>query len=199
DICNSKHKPITLSEEDEILLKRAFWNCSSIDLVGKANGLSKVDAFDAFAHLARNVVGCGWPYRYFVKLGDRVKVAREFDKYRTTALENVPYHLGPRLRMDRCVLGRSRGLIVSDYVAGAEALGDCARDGRGIPAISNLFNQTLLAWRRAAVPEGRPLQEFLGERLRERPIIPKHREPLIRAYGATKTLDELKSMIEHAN
>lgn len=196
DICNAKHQPFPLAEGDELLLKRAFWNCSSINLVGKANGLSGVDAFDAFAHLASNVVGCGWPYRYFVKLGDRVKVAREFDKYRTIALENVPYHLGPRLRMDKCVLGRSRGLIVSDYVAGAEALRDCARDGRGTPAIGNLFNQTLLAWRRAAKKEDRPLQQALGDELPK--TIPEHRELLIRAYGATKMLEELKALFQQA-
>jgi hypothetical protein len=184
------------SEEHELLLRRAFWNCASVELTEKANGLSGVGTFEAYAHLTGtgNLVGSRWPYRYFVKLGNRVKVAREFNKYRTTALENVPYHLGPRLRMDRCVLGRSQGLIVSDYVSGAEPLRDCVRDGRGIPAIGNLFNLTLLAWRRAATEEERPLQQVLwGLLVRE---IPRHREPLIRAYGATKSLEELKALFK---
>lgn len=191
-ICNAEYQPIELPEEDDLLLRRGFWDCSSVYLVEKTNGLSGVDAFEAFAHLGGNVVGSDWPYRYFVKLGDRIKVAKEFYKYRTTALDNVPYHLGPRLRLDRCVLGRSKGLIVSDYVAGAETLRDCARDGRGIPAISNLFNQTLIAWRRAAKEEDRPLQQTLGHLLPKE--MPENRETRARAYGATKTLEELKAL-----
>lgn len=196
---DAKYEQFPLPEEDKLLLKRAFWNCSSIKLVEKESGLSGVSAFGALARLAGtgNIVGGDWPYRYFVKLGARLKVAREFEKYRATALENVPYHLGPRLRMDRCVLGRSQGIIVSDYVECAEPLRDCARDGRGIPAIGNLFNQTLIAWRRAATEEDRPLQQVLASLLPKK--IPEHREPLIHAYGATKTLEELKALIEHAS
>ena len=176
-----------LADERELLLKRAFWDCSLIELFPKTDGMSGVDAFDVFAHLARNVVGGPAPYRCFVKLGPRVKVAREFERYGTTALEYVPFHLGPRLRADRCVLGRSQGLITCDYVVGAETLRDCIRDGRGVHVIGNLFNQTLISWRRAAIPEPRPLQEYLSDHLRERGIIPGHREPLIKSYGAVKS------------
>lgn len=196
---DAEHGRLSLSDEDELLLKRAFWNCSSVSLMAKMNGLSGVAAFEAFAHLEGddNRAGSTWPYRYFVKLGPRTKVAREYDKYRTTALENVPYHLGPRLRMDRCVLGRSKGLIVSDYVAGAETLRDCAREGRAVPAIGNLFNLTLLAWRRAANSDDRPLQESLVEKLPDE--IPDHREQLMRSYGAKKTLAELKELFTTAD
>jgi hypothetical protein len=196
EVCDANYKPLKLPMADELLARRAFGNCSSVRLVGKAEGLSGVGAYDALVQLADNVVGGQWPYRYFVKLGGRLKVAREFDKYQMTVLDYVPYHLGPRLRLDRCVLGRSRGLIVSDYVAGAEALRDCARGGRSIPAIGNLFNLTLLAWRRAAEEEQRPLQQALAELLPQ--LIPEHREPLIRAYGATKTLAELKTLFKEA-
>jgi hypothetical protein len=187
-----------LTDERKLLLKRAFWDCSKIELLPKTDGMSGVDAFEAFAHLATNVVGGPAPYRCFVKLGPRVKVAREFEKYRTTALENVPFHLGPRLRANRCVLGKSEGLITCDFVVGAETLRDCIRDGRGVHVIGNLFNQTLISWRRAATMEHRPLQEFLAEHLRERSVIPEHREPLVKAYGTTSTLEELKALIARA-
>jgi len=133
----------TGSEERDLLVKRAFWDCSSITLLQKSDGLSGVDAFEAFAYRAKNVVGSPAPYRCFVKIGPRVKVAREYDKYQATALEDVPFHLGPRLRADRCVLGKSQGLITCDYVVGAETLRDCVRDGRAVHVIGNLFNQTL--------------------------------------------------------
>ena len=197
DISDASHQKVVLSEDQELLLRRAFWKCTSVKLLGKANGLSGVGTYEAFADITGNVVGSGWPYRYFVKLGSRLKIAREYEKYRMTALQNVPYHLGPRLRLDRCVLGRSQGVIVSDYVSGAEVLRDCARDGRGIPAISNLFNVTLLPWRRAAREEGRPLQETLLELLERK--VPEHRQSLITTCGATKTLDELKSIFRSAS
>lgn len=95
-----------LSQEHDLILRRAFWNCSSIEMTEKGNGLSGALAFETYAFLEKGNVGGKWPYRYFVKLGERLIIAREFDRYQTTALENVPYHLGPRLRTDRCVLGR---------------------------------------------------------------------------------------------
>ncbi|WP_207004743.1 phosphotransferase [Trinickia mobilis] len=194
EIYDVNHNAIHLESEAELLVRRAFWNCSSVRLNAKANGLSGVGAYDAFAHMSKNVVGGDWPYRFFVKLGSRVKVSREYHKYRTTALENVPYHLGPRLRMDRCVLGRSQGLIVSDYVSGAEALRDCAREGRGVPAIGNLFNLTLLAWRRAALDAEVPLAEYLGNHFPK--AIPPHRAALIEAYGGTHPPEYLRQVFE---
>lgn len=186
---------LRLTDERELLLKRAFWDCSSIDLFPRTEGMSGVNAFEAFAHFDKNVVGGVAPYRCFIKLGPRDKVAREYENYRTTALENVPFHLGPRLRADRCALGRSQGLITCDYVVGAETLRDCIRDGRGVHVIGNLFNQTLISWRRAASEEPRPLQEFLTEHLRERSVIPAHREPSMKEHGATKSLEDLKAII----
>ena len=56
---------------------------------------------------------------------------------------------------------------------------------------------TLLAWRRAAKEEDRPLQHVLSEMLLTK--IPVHREILVRAYGARKTLDELKSAFQRAS
>ena len=189
------HCRFSFLPDAQLLIRRAFWNCSSVRLNAKGNGLSGVSAFEAFATLAGNVVGGDWPYRFFVKLGSRLKVGREYRKYRETALENVPYHLGPRLRTERCVLGQSQGLIVSDYVSGAEVLRDCAKQGRGVPAIGNLFNLTLVAWRRAAKPADRLLASYFEHRFPSE--IPSHRGPLIRAYGgATRSLDELRRLFE---
>jgi hypothetical protein len=190
------HCQFSFLPDAQLLIRRAFWNCSSVRLNAKGNGLSGVAAFDAFATLAGNVIGGDWPYRFFVKLGSRLKVSREYHKYRETALENVPYHLGPRLRMERCVLGHTQGLIVSDYVSGAEVLRDCARQGRGVPAIGNLFNLTLVAWRRAAKPVQRSLATYFEDRFPSE--IPDHRRPLIQAYGATRSLKELKQLFESA-
>ncbi|MER8445021.1 aminoglycoside phosphotransferase family protein [Mesorhizobium sp. M1066] len=182
-----------LDAERTKLLQRAFADCSSILLFRKTDGLSGVDAYEAFARFAENTVGGPALYHCFVKVGPRTKVAREFQSYQNTALENIPFHLGPRLRVERCVLGHSAGLITSDFVVGAETLRDCVRDGRGVHAIGHLFNQTLIAWRRAAkIEDNWPLAEFLVDRLAQRNHIPAHREPLIESCGATRSIEELK-------
>ncbi len=194
---DSDGKPLPLTPEQDILVRRAFWNCTSIKLVGLKNGLSGVLTFRAFAHLLQGAVGSKWPYLYFVKIGERSKISKEFLAYQANALENVPYHLGPRLRLDRCALGHVQGIIVSDYVNGAEPLRDCARDGRAVPVIANLFNSTLLAWRNGAESEQRPLQESLVEQMSL--TIPAHRKPLMDAYDATRSPEELKNLFMAGN
>lgn len=185
-------KPLPLTRERDLLLRRAFWNCASVQLVGLKNGLSGVLTFRVYAHLLQDAVGSRWPYVYFVKIGERAKISREFRAYQANALENIPYHLGPRLRLERCALGHDQGIIVSDYVGGAESLRDCAKDGRAVPVIANLFNTTLWAWRNGAEPEPTPLQEYLRSQMAS--PIPEHRKPLIDAYGASKSPDELKAL-----
>jgi hypothetical protein len=207
DAIDSDGTPLSLTPEQDILVRRAFSNCSSIQLEGLKNGLSGVLTFRTFAHL-RDLDGAGggeWPFHYFVKIGERAKISKEYSKYREIALEHIPYHLGPRLRLDRCALGHSQGIIVSDYVTGAEPLKDCARDGRAVPVIANLFNSTLCAWRNNARPEQMRLQEYLQEYLCERtslpstahskPLtVPAHRKPLVDAYGESKSPEELKTL-----
>lgn len=197
---NSSGADITLNREHDLLIRRAFWNCRKVRLTGKANGLSGVSAYEGYAYLANNEVGGQWPYRFFVKIGARAKVAREFHKYGTTLLENVPFHLGPRLRQERCVLGLSCGLIVSDFVTGAETICDSAREGRGVAAISNLFNVTLLAWRRAAkdvyVPLRKSLIELLQDDDSEYRSVPPHRLDRLAQFPASALITDLITIIE---
>lgn len=192
---------VQFEHEDDLLIRRAFSNCRRVQLLGKPNGLSGVSAYEGYAYLGDNEVGGEWPYRFFVKIGKRVKVAREFHKYGTTLLENVPFHLGPRLRRERCVLGLSKGLIVSDFVSGSEPIRDSAREGRGIAAISNLFNVTLLSWRRAAKDESLPLAESLMLLLRDDDgndrTVPPHRLARLDDFTASGSLGELIQIVKN--
>lgn len=192
EVIGSDGCTLELAPEQEIIVRRAFWNCASVQLVAMMNGLSGVGTFRAYAHLKMGAVASKWPYTYFVKIGDRAKIAREFSAYQANALENVPYHLGPRLRLDRCALGHTQGILVSDYVHGAEPLKECARHGRAISAIANLYNTTLWAWRNSATEEDTPLQNFFEDAFTT--PIPDHRKLLIAAYGAAKSPEELKAL-----
>jgi hypothetical protein len=127
-----------------------------------------------------------------VKIGDRRKIESEYRRYQAHALEYIPYHLGPRLRQDRCCLAKRKGIIVGDYVSGAEQLRNCAKDGRAVPAITNLFNSTLRAWHHVATTNQRSLPDLLEPLFPT--AIPPHRESLARALGATLSIPEIKEL-----
>lgn len=181
-------------DEQEVLVRRAFYNCRSVRLVRMGNGLSGVDVYQAFAHLQQGAVGSRWPYLSFVKVGERAKVAKEFLAYQMNALENVPFHLGPRLRRDRCGLGHKQGIIVGDFVAGAQPLRDCAKRGTAVAGIGNLFNVTLWAWRQSAQEEQASVQDFLLPTMNRE--VPSHRAALVQAFGATLSTNQLRQFFQ---
>jgi hypothetical protein len=183
-----------MKKDRRLLLHRAFHDCRQIRLAQKANGLSGVDTYEVHALLGdKSEVGGDWPFRFLVKLGSRVKILREYTGYQTKAMDNVPFHLGPRLRLIRCCLGATEGILVSDYVSGAETLRDCAREGRGTTAIGNVFNHTLLAWRRAAREERRALGPTLVERMDRQ--MPQHRQQACERLGLATSIEAMKQAI----
>lgn len=154
-------------KERLMLLQRAFANCHTLHLEKMTDGLSGAPVFKAYASQHPMVGGWqyDWPSLHLVKLGPRKKIVDEYDKYIGHALDYVPFHLGPRLRLDRCNLGSSQGILVSDFVEGTEPIRDCAPAGRGGHAIANLFDKTLGAWRKQAkVNSYRTLGQFLDEK-----------------------------------
>lgn len=200
EVTDADGKPETLSPERELLVQRAFWNCKLVRLFAKTDGLSPAAAYEGFAYHGENIVAGEWPYRVMVKIGPRRDVAREYYKYRNIFLENVPFHLGPRLRLDRCVLGRSCGVIVSDFVANAQTIRDVARKGRGVAAIASLFNVTLVAWRRAAKPNrDLKLNVFLADTVLGERTVPAHREARMVDFGSKLPFSLLVQAIRGAD
>jgi hypothetical protein len=189
-----KSNEITLDLEDMQIVRRSFWNCSKLTLVENQEGRSGVLTFRAYATRAGDPAGTGRPYEYFVKVGNREQISKEYRAYRQNALEHIPYHLGPRLRMDRCALGPSRGIIACDYVNGAEKLRDCAKEGRAVPIIANLFNTTMRTWRDNAILVDHPLSQFLKDRMPEK--IPRRRQAKIKKLGQTHTAKQLSEMVQ---
>jgi len=182
------------SREKTILLQRAFHDCHKVKLVRNSDGLSGIDTYRVYAIPRDKLVNFAPPYEYFVKIGNRGKISKEYLAYRDFALEHIPFHLGPRLRLNRCALGTQQGIIVSDYVSGSEKLSNCAQDGRAVPIIANLFNTTLRAWQDCRRKVENPLQDYLRERMPDK--IPKHRRPLIKGYENLKKPTELRGLLE---
>jgi len=189
----SNDEKIDLDDEATCLLQRAFKNCESVELVAVSNGLSGIGTYKTYVKPRIDQLAQIWPYVYFVKLGKRKMIATEFRKYEENAMDYVPYHLGPRLRSDRCALGHKLGVIVTDYVHTAESLRDCARDGRAGAAIGNLFSHTLRNWRGSAKKEEIDIRVHLTEVVEKE--VPPHRIQNIKNFGATKTYLELRELL----
>lgn len=164
-------------EERLLLLQRAFYDCSALHLEAMQEGLSGAPVFKAYATLKGESTG-KWPYLHFVKVGPRKKIIDEYNRYISCTLDYVPFHLRPRLRLNRCHLGASQGILVSDFVEGAEPIRDCAPAGHTRQVIANLFDETLGAWRKQARLERiRTLEEFLSDKWLDEPGAEIHLPP----------------------
>ncbi len=187
-----------LSNEQIALLQRAFHDARRLVLVEQKNGLSGVLTFRAYAVLRDSILGGheSYPYQYFVKLGNRDIIFNEYKAYRSIALDHIPFHLGPGLRLERCALGGQQGILVSDFVNGTERLIDCARENRAVPAIAGLFNVTLCAWHAGATKEAESMHEHAKKILPNDARLPSQRRQLAKELGATISPVQLKSRLD---
>jgi hypothetical protein len=197
--------------ERAMLLKRAFWNCSELQLRLLDGGMSGAPVFKAYASLEaglvqRSATGVAYPHLYFVKIGPRKKVVDEYDKYIWHISDYVPFHLRPRLRLDRCNLGSTQGILVGDFVEGTESLITCARGARSGHAISNLFDKTLGGWRKQKSPDtNQSLRSYLEKKwLVEGSdaliALPPARAEIVRDLGGETEVAPLKVIFEnHGN
>ncbi|TYL83153.1 hypothetical protein [Bradyrhizobium cytisi] len=193
-------------EERVMLLKRSFWNCAEIQLISLDGGLSGTRVFKAYASLDAGLVQQGatgaYPHVYFVKIGPRKKIIDEYDQYCGHIFEYVPFYLGPRLRRDRCNLGSTQGILVGDFVDGAESLIACARGGRCGHAIANLFDKTLGGWRKQQRVDTKfSLSSYLEKKWcaegQSRLIaLPPERVPLVKKLRADIEIEPLKAIFE---
>lgn len=181
EVIDKTGRSTTLNEEQVLLVRRAFHDCHKVHLREVSNGISGVRAFRVHSWSSDRQVGSNWPTRLFMKLGKRTKVSREFRAFTHLAMDSVPYHLGPRIVRARSELGHTEGVLVSDYVSGAETLKDVCRDGRGAAAIAHLFDVTLESWRMNATRDERRLKRELRER-QSAYDVPAHRRARVEQH-----------------
>jgi hypothetical protein len=169
-------------------------------------GLSGASACKAYASLEAGRVASetpgAYPHLYFVKIGPRKKIIDEYDKYCGYMFEYVPFHLGPRLRRERCNLGSTQGILVGDFVEGTESLIDCARGGRCGHAISNLFDRTLAGWRKQSSDDPlRTLGDYLADRWQAEEsdaliALPESQRQIVSKLGGEVEVGPLKRIFE---
>jgi len=137
----------TLREEDLVLLRRAFSDCTQVRLQKMTTGTALV--FQAFARLENSRIG-PYPLPLFVKLHKKRKIARELKNYRDSTTHFIPFNARPNLGFDRCLLGAERGLIVGDFVEHSDSLAELVRRGTAGLAVNSLFENALRGWRSQA-------------------------------------------------
>ncbi|UCV21501.1 hypothetical protein [Ferribacterium limneticum] len=193
---------LAIHRERLLLIQRAFHDCDELHVEPMIDGLSGAPVFKVYAKLqhAQGALPSNWPYLYFVKLGPRKTIADEYDKYVGRAIHHVPFHLGPRLRLGRCNLGTSQGILVGDFVEGAESIRDCASAGRAGHAIANLFDKTLGPWRKQAHHTKRSLKEYLGKKWLTKDgqeiALPPKRAEIVRQLGGIPDVAPLRKVFE---
>jgi hypothetical protein len=178
----------------DILLRRAFYDCSEIYLTPMEGGRSAgVTVYRAHAELAEGLEG-QWPVPLFIKIGKRRKIFAEYQNYEGRVVPYIPFHLGPHLVRDRCCLGANVGVIVGDFVDESECLTDCAREGRASSAIACLFDRTLAGWHRRARKEESSIATLLAQIFPT--SIPSARFAFAKALGATQQLPQLRGLFD---
>jgi hypothetical protein len=180
-----------LTEADEILIRRAFYDCSRVQLKKCSGGKSGAAVFKAFSELKNQ--SKQWPQANFVKLDSRLTIQAEYDKYVQKVASYIPFQLGPHLFRERCCLGADRGIIVGNFVEGAENLNVCASGGRASAAISGLFDRTLVGWHRQAARIPGTVAEILSSSFPKQ--IPERRLEIAKGFGSKLDLAFLKTLL----
>lgn len=190
-----------LSAEDRILLRRAFNDCTRVQLNEEKGGSTAV--YQAFARLGDSRAGpVALPF--FVKFGWRADIARELCNYRECTSLHVPFNQRPNIDPARCALGFERGVIVGNFVERSEELQSVVDRGAGLPALQSLFNSALRGWRQQAhVGDGSNLRtnvlaREMGRclpsryRPRRRDVLERHAAESHIKYGTTLAPDKLE-------
>lgn len=136
-----------LSDEELVLLKRAFCDCSSVKLVKQTTGSAKV--YCAFASLLNSRVG-PIPLPFFVKFDGAQQIVRELTNYQQCTTLHVPFNQRPNLDYDRCLVGPTTGVIAGNFIEQSEALQEVVDRGAGRAPLHSLFEGALRGWRRQA-------------------------------------------------
>lgn len=87
------------------------------------------------------------PLPFFAKVDVRDKIRQEMENYENYVSHFIPFNLRPNLDRSRCLIGRTLGLMVGNFVERAEPLIVVARRNHAQTPLYNLFDNTLRGWK----------------------------------------------------
>jgi len=186
-----------LSQEDRLLFRRAFWDCTQIVARSLDEGRSG-NVFSVHATFRDSRVGPR-PLPFFAKLDLKHKVMQEVENYRQFTEHFIPFSSRPNVDYSRCLVCSRNGIIVGNFVEHSESLWDLAVRGHANRAIHSLFDEALSGWHLQAYQQDSPpltrnLYEALNGPSGEAVNIEKFTEERINtafSMGATLNPEEL--------
>lgn len=181
-----------LGETELCFFKRAFWDCSSIQ-VKPLDGGRSANAFSVHAVFKDSLVGPR-PLPFFVKIDDIKKIQCELECYRLYVYHFIPFDLRPNVDLYRCILGHRQGMIVGNFVERSEPLWDVLRRGNADTVIYSLFDNALRGWRMQARSNKQNLLNCIGE-VFDPSKISDERVKLAHKNGAAKLPHELWDLL----
>lgn len=134
-----------LSDEERVLLRRAFHDCSRVSLE-KLSGGRSAKVFCGFVTIVDSRVGPR-PLPFFIKFDKQHKISRERANYLNCATNYIPFYLRPNLDDSRCAIGHERGILVGNFIEHSDSLAAVINRGAGQAVISSLFENALRGWR----------------------------------------------------
>lgn len=137
---------ITLSDNQELLLRRAFHDCKSVEMELITGGLSGAMTFLVSATLSDSNAGAR-PMPFFAKIHKSDRLQEELKRYKQFAEYHIAFHLRPNFVADRCLFGVANGILVGNFVQESRSLLDAALNGQGPRYIQTLFTDTLAVLR----------------------------------------------------
>jgi len=157
--CTTTIDPIKLeAPEMEVLLRRAFFDCSRIRLKRLPGGKASDGVFTVHAWCEGANIGPR-PLPFFVKFGKPRSIERERQNYRTHAELYIPFNLRPNLDRRRCVRGSAFSALVGNFVEDAVPLRKALRQEVGDGVLFSLFETSLKAFRSQAFAKSSSKQE----------------------------------------
>jgi len=135
-----------LGPEKELLLRRAFCDCTRILLEPLPEGKGSRGVFRVHVWRKGSPVGPK-PLPFFAKFLSPNDRDKEWVNYRDCAELYIPFNLRPNLIRRRCVTGRTLAMLVGNFVEDAAPLRTALHDGWAGKAVINLFETTLRAFR----------------------------------------------------
>jgi hypothetical protein len=195
---------ISLSVDDRLLLRRAFFDCERIFLEKITGGRASMAVFRVHAWLRPEYCIAGpRPLPFFVKLADPSSIEQEKEKYRQFAERFIPFNLRPNIDQSRCVRTRNMAVLAGDFVDDAVPLRKCLKLGMAVGALFALFETSLKGFRLQPFASGKsPLPGGLTGFARDRIKLSEMPEEILsraRGFGLSLSPGQLWDSLQQAS
>jgi hypothetical protein len=181
-----------ISAHHRLLLRRAFWDFSSIYVTKVKGGASGgavyiVQPYQSESSRPQRVLP------YLTKIDIPRRVRGEQDKFQQFVCDSVPFNHRPNLILSRFAYGRDCAVLVEDFIDRASPLCEILRLANASVVVASLFEGALRGWRLCAVRRKQSLGEFYRSInvLRASAALDEAAEFAKREYRATYSSNEL--------